>query len=177
MPGGHHLLCLTGTKRSDRSDECLHSRSTIILAPCHAPMGRPNSTALRMGNEAFRPRRRIGNLPMVRLLSCGGTIRRTERRDVRHHAVRGVPTVGRRAGVDYARDRGPGGGPIPQLCRQRRVVCIDRCDRATDRGAGPRQAPDVGPTGRPARRAIDSPHRSSRPSDEPFQIGVNRLTK
>ena len=33
-----------------------------------------NSTELRMGNEAFRARRRIGNLQMVRLLSCGGTI-------------------------------------------------------------------------------------------------------
>jgi hypothetical protein len=33
-----------------------------------------NSTALRMGNESFRARRRIGELPMVRLLSCGGTI-------------------------------------------------------------------------------------------------------
>jgi hypothetical protein len=35
-----------------------------------------NSTAMRMGNEAFRTRRRIGSLPMVRLrlLACGGTI-------------------------------------------------------------------------------------------------------
>src|SRR5688572_13230823 len=33
-----------------------------------------NSTSLRMGNESFRARRRIGELPMVRLLSCGGTI-------------------------------------------------------------------------------------------------------
>ena len=33
-----------------------------------------NSTALRMGNEALRVRRRVGDVPMVRLLSCGGTI-------------------------------------------------------------------------------------------------------
>lgn len=57
-----------------------------------------NSTELRMGNEAFRARRRIGNLPMARLLSCGGTIGAPNAENVRHHAVCSVPTFRRAPG-------------------------------------------------------------------------------
>jgi hypothetical protein len=33
-----------------------------------------NPTERRLGNQAFRARRRIGQMPMIRILSCGGTV-------------------------------------------------------------------------------------------------------
>jgi hypothetical protein len=76
-----------------------------------------NSTAMRMGNEAFRTRRRIGNLPMVRLrlLACGGTIGapNAETYDITLYVVSQLSAA--RAGVDHALDGRPGSGPIPNF--------------------------------------------------------------
>ena len=47
-----------------------------VLPSAYADLGIPiemlNPSDYRIGNQSFRVRRRIGQLPMVRLLSCGG---------------------------------------------------------------------------------------------------------